>query len=103
MSFLESSTSAFIVLGMKIKELYTLKRCLIFVCCIGNTENPHTEYHGSQSFTSEVEHIKEQINCENISFVRFESTDLHGVSRSKTVPASLFHVNTYHTSSSYDS
>ncbi|XP_059394204.1 lengsin [Carassius carassius] len=45
----------------------------------------------SQSFISDVEHIKQQITRENISFVRFEATDLHGVSRSKTVPARFFH------------
>ncbi|XP_052466035.1 lengsin-like isoform X1 [Carassius gibelio] len=45
----------------------------------------------SQSFISDVEHIKQQIAQENISFVRFEATDLHGVSRSKTVPARFFH------------
>ncbi|KAF4083422.1 hypothetical protein AMELA_G00141030 [Ameiurus melas] len=56
-----------------------------------NKKNPDTEYHGSQNFISEVERIKQQINRENIGFVRFEATDLHGVSRSKTVPASLFH------------
>ncbi|GAA6067001.1 lengsin [Tachysurus ichikawai] len=55
------------------------------------TENPHTEHYGSQSFYSEVEHIKRQIDHGDIGFVRFEATDLHGVSRSKTVPASLFH------------
>ncbi|XP_053369861.1 lengsin [Clarias gariepinus] len=53
--------------------------------------NPNMEYHGSQNVIPEVEHIKQQINRENIGFVRFEATDLHGVSRSKTVPASLFH------------
>ncbi|KAL1265590.1 hypothetical protein QQF64_003617 [Cirrhinus molitorella] len=47
----------------------------------------------SQSFISDVERIKQQIARENISFVRFEATDLHGVSRSKTVPARFFHVN----------
>ncbi|KAG7327713.1 hypothetical protein KOW79_009319 [Hemibagrus wyckioides] len=56
-----------------------------------NRQNPHTEYYGSQNSIAEVEHIKRQIDRENIGFVRFEATDLHGVSRSKTVPASLFH------------
>ncbi|KAG1933461.1 lengsin [Pimephales promelas] len=45
----------------------------------------------SQSFISDVEKIKQQIARENISFVRFEATDLHGVARSKTVPARFFH------------
>ncbi len=49
----------------------------------------------SQSFISDVEHIKQQIARENISFVRFEATDLHGVARSKTVPARFFHVNVF--------
>lgn len=40
-----------------------------------------------------MEQIKQQIARENINFVRFEATDLHGVSRSKTVPVRFFHVN----------
>lgn len=44
-----------------------------------------------QDFTSSMEQIKQQIARENISFVRFEATDLHGVSRSKTVPVRFFH------------
>lgn len=39
-----------------------------------------------------MEQIKQQIARENINFVRFEATDLHGVSRSKTVPVRFFHV-----------
>ncbi|XP_045074808.1 uncharacterized protein LOC123487901, partial [Coregonus clupeaformis] len=46
---------------------------------------------GTQSFISAMEHIKQQIARENINFVRFEATDLHGVSRSKTVPVRFFH------------
>lgn len=41
-----------------------------------------------------MEQIKQQIARENITFVRFEATDLHGVSRSKTVPVRYFHVRT---------
>ncbi|XP_056421786.1 lengsin [Hyla sarda] len=37
-----------------------------------------------------VEHIKQQIAREDIRFVRFEAADLHGVSRSKTIPARFF-------------
>uniref|UniRef100_A0A8C5PNF1 Lengsin n=1 Tax=Leptobrachium leishanense TaxID=445787 RepID=A0A8C5PNF1_9ANUR len=37
------------------------------------------------------EQIKQQIAREDIQFVRFEAADLHGVSRSKIVPARLFH------------
>lgn len=52
---------------------------------------------GTQSFVSAMEHIKQQIARENINFVRFEATDLHGVSRSKTVPVRFFHVIISHT------
>ncbi|XP_064801909.1 lengsin-like [Oncorhynchus masou masou] len=44
----------------------------------------------TQNFSA-MEHIKQQIVRENINFVRFEATDLHGVSRSKTVPVRFFH------------
>ncbi|KAL2087056.1 hypothetical protein ACEWY4_018115 [Coilia grayii] len=47
--------------------------------------------HGPQSFISLVEQIKQQIDREDVNFVRFEATDLHGVSRSKIVPARFFH------------
>ncbi|KAI4900594.1 hypothetical protein NFI96_017271, partial [Prochilodus magdalenae] len=56
-----------------------------------NKDNTQTESHGSQNFITEVEQIKQQIYRENIGFIRFEATDLHGVSRSKTVPARFFH------------
>lgn len=57
----------------------------------------HTDYSNSPDsignirFVSFMEHIKQQIARENINFVRFEATDLHGVSRSKTVPVRFFH------------
>ncbi|KAK7930065.1 hypothetical protein WMY93_006460 [Mugilogobius chulae] len=46
---------------------------------------------GDQYFVLSMEQIKQQIARENITFVRFEATDLHGVSRSKTVPVRFFH------------
>uniref|UniRef100_H2TC30 Lengsin n=1 Tax=Takifugu rubripes TaxID=31033 RepID=H2TC30_TAKRU len=49
------------------------------------------EIFGNQRFVSAMEQIKRQITRENITFVRFEATDLHGVSRSKTVPVRFFH------------
>lgn len=52
-----------------------------------------TEVFWNQRFISAMEQIKQQIARENINFVRFEATDLHGVSRSKTVPVRFFHVN----------
>lgn len=48
----------------------------------------------NQRFISAMEQIKQQIARDNINFVRFEATDLHGVSRSKTVPVRFFHVIT---------
>lgn len=55
--------------------------------------NEVVEVFGNQRFISAMEQIKQQIARENINFVRFEATDLHGVSRSKTVPVRFFHVN----------
>ncbi|XP_068177904.1 lengsin [Antennarius striatus] len=54
--------------------------------------NEIVEFFGNQRFTSAMEQIKQQIARENINFVRFEATDLHGVSRSKIVPVRFFHV-----------
>ncbi|XP_004065624.1 lengsin isoform X2 [Oryzias latipes] len=48
-------------------------------------------FSGDQWFMASMEQIKQQIARENINFVRFEATDLHGVSRSKTVPVRHFH------------
>ncbi|XP_053316331.1 lengsin [Spea bombifrons] len=45
----------------------------------------------SLDFASRVEHIQQQMAREDIHFVRFEAADLHGVSRSKTIPARFFH------------
>uniref|UniRef100_UPI0037E913AB lengsin n=1 Tax=Semicossyphus pulcher TaxID=241346 RepID=UPI0037E913AB len=56
-----------------------------------DNENETTETFGNQRFISAMEQIKQQIARENINFVRFEATDLHGVSRSKTVPVRFFH------------
>ncbi|KAM4611288.1 lengsin [Polymixia lowei] len=58
-----------------------------------NTDNGKEtiELQGTHSFISAMEQVKQQIARENINFVRFEATDLHGVSRSKTVPVRFFH------------
>ncbi|XP_040002289.1 lengsin [Xiphias gladius] len=53
--------------------------------------NETVEFAGNQRFFAAMEQIKQQIARENINFVRFEATDLHGVSRSKTVPVRFFH------------
>ncbi|KAK6489158.1 lengsin [Huso huso] len=58
-----------------------------------NAKDPNMNTLGIQSdiqLTSGIDHIKQQIAREDISFVRFEATDLHGVSRSKTVPSRFF-------------
>ncbi|XP_077427948.1 lengsin [Vanacampus margaritifer] len=64
----------------------------------GDTKAPHTDNgnpspdtSGNQRFISSMESIKQQMARENVNFVRFEATDLHGVSRSKTVPVRFFH------------
>ncbi|XP_047433738.1 lengsin isoform X2 [Mugil cephalus] len=56
-----------------------------------DSEHETLEISGNQRFTAAMEQIKQQIARENINFVRFEATDLHGVSRSKTVPVRFFH------------
>ncbi|XP_063186342.1 lengsin isoform X2 [Chroicocephalus ridibundus] len=45
---------------------------------------------------SHIEFIKQQMARDNIQFVRFESIDLHGVSRSKNVPSRFFHEKAIH-------
>lgn len=42
---------------------------------------------------SHIEFIKQQMARDNVQFVRFESIDLHGVSRSKNVPSRFFQVS----------
>ncbi|XP_026582335.1 lengsin [Pseudonaja textilis] len=41
-------------------------------------------------FASEIEHIEEQMARDNVHFIRFETTDIHGVSRSKSIPSRFF-------------
>ncbi|NXW60747.1 LGSN protein, partial [Eurystomus gularis] len=45
---------------------------------------------------SHIEFIKQQMARDSIQFVRFESIDLHGVSRSKNVPSRFFHEKAIH-------
>ncbi|KAH1173591.1 hypothetical protein KIL84_017430 [Mauremys mutica] len=59
-----------------------------------HSREPDVNNPGSQSslrLVSLIEHIKQQMARENIQFVRFEATDLHGVSRSKSIPSRFFH------------
>uniref|UniRef100_A0A4X2KSY7 Lengsin n=1 Tax=Vombatus ursinus TaxID=29139 RepID=A0A4X2KSY7_VOMUR len=60
---------------------------------IGDTEENDTNnprFHIPLPLFSRVEHIKQEMARDNIHFVRFEATDLHGVSRSKSIPARFF-------------
>ncbi|NXT23570.1 LGSN protein, partial [Syrrhaptes paradoxus] len=60
---------------------------------------PDTSGFGSPSLLhlfSHIEFIKQQMARDNIQFVRFESVDLHGVSRSKNVPSRFFHEKAVH-------
>uniref|UniRef100_A0A8B9H336 Lengsin n=1 Tax=Astyanax mexicanus TaxID=7994 RepID=A0A8B9H336_ASTMX len=70
---------------------YLFLMMFIFMRSTDNRDSSHTESHGSQNFLYELDLIKQQIFRENVGFVRFEATDLHGVSRSKMVPARYFH------------
>ncbi|NXC51251.1 LGSN protein, partial [Penelope pileata] len=45
---------------------------------------------------SHIEFIKQQMARDSTQFVRFESIDLHGVSRSKNVPSRFFHEKAIH-------
>ena len=43
--------------------------------------------------SSRMKHIKQEMAKNHLQFVRFEATDLHGVSRSKSIPAHFFQVS----------
>ncbi|XP_068009837.1 lengsin isoform X2 [Melanerpes formicivorus] len=45
---------------------------------------------------SHIEFIKQQMARDGVQFVRFESIDLHGVSRSKNIPSRFFHEKAIH-------
>ncbi|NXX49318.1 LGSN protein, partial [Tricholaema leucomelas] len=45
---------------------------------------------------SHIEFIKQQMARDSVQFVRFESIDLHGVSRSKNIPSRFFHEKAIH-------
>ncbi|XP_064180544.1 lengsin [Anguilla rostrata] len=60
---------------------------------VDNDKDVNIQTQRSQSFfhyDSTIGHIKQKIAQEEVNLVRFEATDLHGVSRSKTVPARFF-------------
>lgn len=43
--------------------------------------------------SSRMKHIKQEMAKNHLQFVCFEATDLHGVSRSKSIPAQFFQVS----------
>ncbi|KAM9562598.1 lengsin [Guaruba guarouba] len=45
---------------------------------------------------SHIEFVKQQMARDSVQFVRFESIDLHGVSRSKNIPSRFFHEKAIH-------
>ncbi|XP_054846231.1 lengsin [Eublepharis macularius] len=55
-----------------------------------------TGRHVPHHVVSEIEHIIEQMAKDGIHFVRFEATDLHGVSRSKSIPSRFFRDKAIH-------
>ncbi|CAK6446854.1 unnamed protein product [Pipistrellus nathusii] len=46
--------------------------------------------------SSRMKHIKQEMAKNHLQFVRFEATDLHGVSRSKSIPAHFFQEKVAH-------
>lgn len=62
------------------------------------SREPEISSPGNQTplhLVSQLEHIKQQMARDSIQFIRFEATDLHGVSRSKSIPSRFFHVSFY--------
>ncbi|XP_067839810.1 lengsin [Heptranchias perlo] len=46
--------------------------------------------------STNIEQVKQQMAREDIRFIRFEASDLHGISRSKTVPSRFFQEKVFH-------
>ncbi|NXX12796.1 LGSN protein, partial [Podargus strigoides] len=64
-----------------------------------SSREPDVNGLGSPSLlhlVSHIEFIKQQMARDNVQFVRFESIDLHGVSRSKNIPSRFFHEKAIH-------
>ncbi|NP_705829.1 lengsin [Mus musculus] len=65
--------------------------------------SPNTDptRYNAQSFnppqlSARMKHIKQEMAKNHLQFVRFEATDLHGVSRSKSIPAQFFQEKVIH-------
>nr|XP_008527781.1 PREDICTED: lengsin isoform X1 [Equus przewalskii] len=55
-----------------------------------------TEILTAPQLSSRMKHIKQEMAKNHLQFVRFEATDLHGVSRSKSIPAHFFQEKVIH-------
>ncbi|XP_022421239.1 lengsin [Delphinapterus leucas] len=60
-----------------------------------NTGNS-TQIPTAPQLSSRMKHIKQEMAKNHLQFVRFEATDLHGVSRSKSIPAHFFQEKVIH-------
>ncbi|KAM9666980.1 lengsin [Trichechus inunguis] len=56
----------------------------------------NTQFPTLPQLFSRIKHIKQETTTNHLQFVRFEATDLHGVSRSKTIPAHFFQEKVIH-------
>ncbi|XP_057596258.1 lengsin [Hippopotamus amphibius kiboko] len=55
-----------------------------------------TQIPTAPQLSSRMKHIKQEMAENHLQFVRFEATDLHGVSRSKSIPAHFFQEKVIH-------
>nr|KAF6505797.1 lengsin, lens protein with glutamine synthetase domain [Rousettus aegyptiacus] len=55
-----------------------------------------TQIPTAPQLSSRMKHIKQEMAKNHLQFVRFEATDLHGVSRSKSIPAQFFQEKVIH-------
>ncbi|ERE89299.1 lengsin-like protein [Cricetulus griseus] len=68
------------------------------------TSNHHSADHTRDNdqitalpqLSSRMKHIKQEMAKNHLQFIRFEATDLHGVSRSKSIPAQFFQEKVIH-------
>ncbi|KAB1275306.1 Lengsin [Camelus dromedarius] len=58
--------------------------------------NDSTQMPTAPQLSSRMKHIKQEMAKNHLQFVRFEATDLHGVSRSKSIPAHFFQEKVIH-------
>ncbi|XP_026252598.1 lengsin [Urocitellus parryii] len=56
----------------------------------------NTQILTTPQLSSRIKHIKQEMAKNHLQFVRFEATDLHGVSRSKSIPAHFFQEKVTH-------